>query len=149
MNTVNGDKIKVMVVDDHPLMRVGITSIVNARSDMTVVAQAGSGEEAVALFSKHRPDVTLMDLRLPGMSGVDSIRAIREAHGFQPEAHVGIGSVYEDKGEYELAAREFKIAVDQLADTEPIIYQLLGAAYEKTGSNRDAMKVRYLRSQLV
>jgi DNA-binding NarL/FixJ family response regulator len=92
MNTVNSDKIKVMVVDDHPLMRVGITSIVNARSDMTVVAQAGSGEEAVALFSKHRPDVTLMDLRLPGMSGVDSIRAIREAH---PRARFVVLTTYE------------------------------------------------------
>jgi two-component system, NarL family, response regulator len=70
-------KIKVMVVDDHPLMRVGVASIVNARPDMTVVAQAGTGEEAVALHQRHRPDITLMDLRLPCMSGVDAILAIR------------------------------------------------------------------------
>jgi len=76
--TMNGEKIKVMVVDDHPLMRVGVASIVNATSDMSVVAQTGTGEEAVALFQKHKPDVTLMDLRLPGMSGVDAIRAIRK-----------------------------------------------------------------------
>jgi DNA-binding NarL/FixJ family response regulator len=80
MSMVNGDKIRVMVVDDHPLMRVGVASIVNARTDMTVVAQAGSGEEAIALFLKHKPDVTLMDLRLPGMSGVDAIRSIRETY---------------------------------------------------------------------
>jgi DNA-binding NarL/FixJ family response regulator len=73
-----GNKMTVMVVDDHPLMRVGVASIVNARADMTVVAQAGSGEEAVTLFFKHKPDVTLMDLRLPGMSGVESIRSIRD-----------------------------------------------------------------------
>jgi len=74
-------------------------------------------------------------------------RALRESHGFQPEAHVGIGRVYEDKGQYELAAREFHIAVDQLSDTEPIIYQLLGAAYEKTGNNREAITAyeNYLR----
>jgi len=79
--TVNSvEKIKVMVVDDHPLMRVGVASIVNARSDMAVVAQAGSGEEAVSLFFKHRPDVTLMDLRLSGMSGVEAIRSIRSSH---------------------------------------------------------------------
>ena len=66
-----------MIVDDHPLLRVGVASIVNARSDMTVMAQTGTGEEAVALFSQHRPDVTLMDLRLPKMSGVDAILAIR------------------------------------------------------------------------
>lgn len=76
----NSEKIKVMVVDDHPLMRVGVASIVNARPDMILVAQTGTGEEAVALFSKHHPDVTLMDLRLPGMSGVDAIRSIREKH---------------------------------------------------------------------
>jgi DNA-binding NarL/FixJ family response regulator len=74
---VSNEKIKVMIVDDHPLLRVGVASIVNARSDMTVMAQTGTGEEAVALFSQHRPDVTLMDLRLPKMSGVDAILAIR------------------------------------------------------------------------
>jgi len=74
----SAEKIKVMVVDDHPLMRVGVASIINARADMAVVDQTGTGEEAVALFPQHRPDVTLMDLRLPKMSGVDSIRAIRE-----------------------------------------------------------------------
>ena len=71
------EKIKVMVVDDHPLMRVGVASIINARADMTVVAQTGTGEDAVALFLRHKPDITLMDLRLPGMSGVDAINAIR------------------------------------------------------------------------
>jgi DNA-binding NarL/FixJ family response regulator len=77
---MNIEKIKVMVVDDHPLMRVGVASIVNARPDMTVVAQTGTGEEAVTLFTKHKPDVTLMDLRLPGMSGVDAILSIRSSH---------------------------------------------------------------------
>lgn len=74
-------------------------------------------------------------------------RAIRESHGFQPEAHVGIGRVYEDKGQYELAAREFQIAIVQLSDTEPIIYQLLGAAYEKSGNNKEAITAyeNYLR----
>jgi len=67
-----------MIVDDHPLMRVGIAAIINARADMTVVAQAGTGEQAVALFHRHKPDITLMDLRLPGeMGGVEAIAAIR------------------------------------------------------------------------
>jgi len=74
---VSSEKIKVMIVDDHPLLRVGVASIVNARSDMSVVAQTGTGEEAVALFVQHKPDVTLMDLRLPKMRGVDAILAIR------------------------------------------------------------------------
>jgi len=72
------EKMKVMVVDDHPLMRVGIAAIINARADMTVVAQAGTGEQAVALFHRHKPDITLMDLRLPGETGgVEAIAAIR------------------------------------------------------------------------
>jgi tetratricopeptide (TPR) repeat protein len=74
-------------------------------------------------------------------------RAIRESHGFQPEAHVGIGRVYEDKGQYEMAAREFQIAIDQLSDTEPVIYQMLGAALEKNGNNKEAIVAyeNYLR----
>lgn len=71
-------KISVLVVDDHPIMRLGVAAIINARADMCVCAQAGSGTESVAMFKKHRPDVTLMDLRLPGMSGLDALRAIRQ-----------------------------------------------------------------------
>jgi DNA-binding NarL/FixJ family response regulator len=73
-------KIKVLVVDDHPIMRVGIAAIIDATPDMTVVGQAGSGEEAVELFEKLQPDITLMDLRLPGMSGVDAIRTVMARH---------------------------------------------------------------------
>ena len=86
------EKIKVMVVDDHPLMRVGIASIVNARSDMSVVAQTGTGEEAVALFHRHQPDVTLMDLKLPGISGVEAILAIRSTY---PQARFVVLTTYE------------------------------------------------------
>ena len=74
----HSEKIRVMVVDDHPLMRVGIAAIINARTDMTVVAQAGTGEDAVTLFQQHAPDITLMDLRLPGkIGGVEAIAIIR------------------------------------------------------------------------
>ena len=70
--------IRVMTVDDHPLMRAGISGEVNAQSDMRVVAEATDGEEALALFRIHRPDVTLMDLRMPKMDGIEAIKAIRE-----------------------------------------------------------------------
>ena len=86
-------KMKVMVVDDHPLMRVGITAIINARSDMAVVAQADTGEEAVKCFEQHHPDVTLMDLRLPGkMGGVEAIAVIRSSH---PQARFIVVTTYE------------------------------------------------------
>lgn len=92
MTTNNSGKMKVMIVDDHPLMLVGVSSIVNARPDMTVVAQSGTGEEAVSLFAKYQPDVTLMDLRLPRMSGVDAIRSIRANH---PWARFVVLTTYE------------------------------------------------------
>jgi len=77
---ISSSGIKVLVVDDHPLMRVGIAAIIDGREGMSTVAQAGSGEEAVELYERHLPDVTLMDLRLPRMSGVDTIRTIRRTH---------------------------------------------------------------------
>jgi DNA-binding NarL/FixJ family response regulator len=75
---IQDHKIEVLVVDDHPIMRMGVCAIIDARADMRVCAQAGSGDEAVLMFKKHRPDVTLMDLRLPGMSGLDALRTIRQ-----------------------------------------------------------------------
>ena len=86
------EKIKVLVVDDHPIMRIGIAAIIQARADMTVVAQAGTGKEAVELFQRHSPDVTLMDLRLPGMSGVQAIRVIRAR---DPKARFVVLTTYE------------------------------------------------------
>jgi DNA-binding NarL/FixJ family response regulator len=84
--------IRVLVVDDHPLMRVGIAAIIDAHAEMTVVAQAGSGEEAVRLHDLHTPDLTLMDLRLPGGSGVEAIRTIRAK---SPTARFVVLTTYE------------------------------------------------------
>jgi DNA-binding NarL/FixJ family response regulator len=70
-------KIRVMCVDDHPVLRQGLAAILASDPGVELVAQAGSGEEAIAAFQQCRPDVTLMDLRLPGMSGVEAIIAIR------------------------------------------------------------------------
>lgn len=72
--------IRVMVVDDHPVVCLGLSTMIDSQPDMTVVAQASSGAEAVERFEQHRPDVTLMDLRMPEMSGVDAIKAIRAKH---------------------------------------------------------------------
>ena len=69
--------IRVMVVDDHPLLRQGVTAVLQDEPDVVVVAEAASGREAVAAFEKHRPDVTLMDLQMPDVSGIDAIAEIR------------------------------------------------------------------------
>ena len=71
------DKIRILVAEDHLAARVGVSTIVNMQPDMTVVAEASNGQQAVELFRKHRPDVTLLDLRMPGMGGVEAAAAIR------------------------------------------------------------------------
>ena len=83
--------IRVMCVDDHRLMREGIVLIIGLDPSLTVVAEAATGEEAVERFIKHRPDVTLMDLQLPGMNGLQAIQAIR---GVQPDARIIVLTMY-------------------------------------------------------
>lgn len=69
--------IRVLIVDDHPLMREGIAAIITNDPDMVLVAEASTGREAIQLYRQHRPDVTLLDLRLPDISGIDVLSGIR------------------------------------------------------------------------
>jgi two-component system, NarL family, response regulator len=71
------EKIRILVAEDHLVARVGVTTIVNMQDDMTVVAEAANGQQAVEMFRMHQPDVTLLDLRMPGMGGVEAAIAIR------------------------------------------------------------------------
>jgi DNA-binding NarL/FixJ family response regulator len=86
------ERIRVLVVDDHPIVRLGLAAFINGQLKMKVIAQAGTGEEAVELFRHHQPDVVLMDLRLPGMSGVDAIRVIRTEY---PQSRFVVMTTYE------------------------------------------------------
>src|ERR1700735_624443 len=83
--------IRILSVDDHPLIRPGIAGRVATQSDMTVVAEAANGREAIQQFHRHRPDITLMDLQMPEMDGLDATIAIR---GEFPEARIIILTTY-------------------------------------------------------
>ena len=90
MSKIN--EISILVVDDHPVVRYGMTAFLNAQRNMKVIGEAATGEVAVKLFRKYQPDVVLMDLRLPGMSGVDAIRAIRSEY---PQSRFVVMTTYE------------------------------------------------------
>ena len=85
-------RIRVLCVDDHPLLREGVAAVLEAQADMELVGEAATGADAIASFGTHRPDVTLMDLRLPDMSGIDAIKAIRAEF---PEARIIVLTTYD------------------------------------------------------
>jgi DNA-binding NarL/FixJ family response regulator len=83
--------IRILSVDDHPLIRKGVAGLVATQADMNLIAEAANGREAIQQFHRHRPDITLMDLQMPEMNGLDAIIAI---HGEYPEARIIILTTY-------------------------------------------------------
>ena len=84
--------LRILIADDHPVVREGVAALISRRPDMTVVAEASNGREAVELYFQHRPDVSLVDLRMPEMDGLDVIIAIRQE---DPEARLIILTTFD------------------------------------------------------
>jgi DNA-binding NarL/FixJ family response regulator len=99
---VDPKPISILSVEDHPVFREGLSAIIGSQSDMLLVAQASNAAEAVAEFRRHRPDITLMDLRLPGTNGTDALIAIR---GEFPQARVIMLTTSDSDGEIQRALR--------------------------------------------
>ena len=99
---VASDPIRILSVEDHPVFREGLTTIINSQPDLILVAQAANAVEAVAEFRRHRPDITLMDLRLPGANGTDTLIAIR---GEFPQARIIMLTTSDSDGEIQRALR--------------------------------------------
>lgn len=99
---VDANRIRILSVEDHPVFRQGLAMVIETEADMVLVGQATNGVEAIAEFRRHRPDVTLMDLRLPGANGTDILVAIR---GEFPDARIIMLSSSESDGEIQRALR--------------------------------------------
>jgi DNA-binding NarL/FixJ family response regulator len=91
MATTNPSLIRILIADDHPLLRDGVAGLVADQPDMELVGEASSGREAIEQFRKHLPDVTLLDLQMPEMNGIDAILAIRSEF---PEARIVVLTTY-------------------------------------------------------
>jgi DNA-binding NarL/FixJ family response regulator len=98
-------QIRILTVDDHPLLRQGIAAVIQGEQDMLIVGEASNGREAIQMFRSQRPDVTLMDLQMPDLNGIDAIVAIRQE---APQARIIVLTTYEGDA---LARRALKAGV--------------------------------------
>ena len=100
------DSIRILVVDDHPMFREALAMVLATQPDMTLVAEASNGREAIQQFREHRPDITLMDLQMPVMNGLEAMVGIRNEF---PDAKIIILTTYESdvQGAMKLGARAY------------------------------------------
>jgi two-component system response regulator DegU len=117
MGRMDMSKIRILIADDHSMVRQGIKQILELEGEFTVVAQAGNGEEAVKLAKKHNPDVILMDINMPGMSGLQAIRELKKDN---EDVKILVLTIHEDR-EYLFKALQMGAQGYVLKDAEPAV----------------------------
>lgn len=127
--------IRVLIVDDHPMLREGVAAILEAQADMVVVGEASDGAEAVSRFRQLQPDVTLMDLQMPGMDGVAAIKAIRAEY---PNARILVLTTYE--GDVQ-AVRALKAGATGYLLKSSLRTEMLSAIYDVHMGRRHIYRV--------
>lgn len=127
--------IRILIVDDHPVLREGVAAILETQADMVVVGEAGDGAQAVARFRELRPDVTLMDLQMPGMDGVEAIKAIRTEC---PDARILVLTTYE--GDVQ-AVRALKAGATGYLLKSSLRTEMLNAIYDVHSGRRHIYRV--------
>src|SRR5262245_43198078 len=128
------EQIRVLSIDDHPHAREGIAVVVNSQPDMLMVAQGANGREAMERFREHKPDVTLMDLKLPDMSGIDVTIAIRKEF---PEARIIILTTFDSDAERQRAlAAGVRAFVQKTAPPMNLIEAMRQAQSEREENKR-------------
>lgn len=123
-------QIKILTVDDHPLLRQGISAVIQGEKDMLIVGEASNGREAIQRFRSQRPDVTLMDLQMPDLNGIDAILTIRREY---PQARIIVLTTYEGDA---LARRALKAGVLGYILKDMIRTELLEAIRSVYAGNR-------------
>jgi DNA-binding NarL/FixJ family response regulator len=123
-------QIKILTVDDHPLLRQGIAALIQGEKDMLIVGEASNGREAIQVFRSQRPDVTLMDLQMPDLNGIDAIVTIRQEY---PQARIIVLTTYEGDA---LARRALKAGVVGYILKDMIRTELLEAIRSVYAGNR-------------
>src|SRR6516225_7085868 len=110
LRTESQTRIRILIAEDHLIARAGLGAIVNAQADMAVVAEAENGEQAREMYARHRPDVALMDMRMPVMDGVEAITAIREVYAGRQYLPASVRATLAAESPHpDLSAREMEV----------------------------------------